>query len=79
MRANGFRWTKARNLGIGDERFGNGRYLVIAAIKGMRRGLWPVGHAFAVIDGAIHDTFDPRRLDLKVHGYWERVTEWATA
>jgi len=79
MRRSGFRWVRAKGVGLGDPRFARGRYIVIAAIKGMRRGLWPVGHAFAVVDGAIRDTFDPRGLNLQIVGYWERQEAGATA
>lgn len=66
MRAWGFRWVSCMGIGTGCR-------------VHLREGELPKGrlvarvsrHCCAVIDGAIHDTYDPSRAESRcVYGYW---------
>jgi hypothetical protein len=75
MDANGFRLIKQRKLvRLTYRRFKRGRYVVTALCRGMidkPSGLL-VGHAFAVIDGVVHDTLRPTP-------YWPVIARWKLA
>lgn len=63
MRRRGFRKMKRVPRSLDDPLFRSGRYVVFVRIKGLHLfGFLPIGHAFAVVDGAIRDTSDPRRM-----------------
>ncbi len=63
MRRRGFRKMKPVPRTLDDALLRSGSFVVFVKIKGVRLfGFLPIGHAFAVRDGVIYDTSDPRCL-----------------
>jgi hypothetical protein len=70
MDRNGYRRAFLRRpMRFSYRTFRRGRYVVAAACPGVTRDAIPVGHAYAVVNGVVHDTFRPSP-DWPVHDYW---------
>jgi hypothetical protein len=76
MKRHGFRKMENPPCDLDDSTFEEGRYVVFSEVVGRKVfGIIPMGHAFAVVDGEVRDSFDPRAFGIEIKEVWERTND----